>query len=292
MSTTMNLKEAVVVITGASRGIGVSIAHAFAKAGSSLCLIARSAMELEDLAQELIHEYKISVGTWTANISDITRVTNVAHEIKARYGRVDVIINNAGIIQFDLVENSNIQDWWRVMEVNLLGPVALTGALLPLMLEQGTGTIISIGSRLCGGSSKYLSAYACSKTALMQFHQCLHREVWARGIRTFVVQPGNVDTNILVAPGAVNFDTASRDPELARRVQALKDTSTCDPQVTADLCVTLATIPEARILSGLYIDAEKSLNDIFDDISVSGRGLIQKHELYQLKIRKLTDVDE
>ncbi|TEY69061.1 hypothetical protein BOTCAL_0117g00090 [Botryotinia calthae] len=187
MSTTMNLKEAVVVITGASRGIGVSIAHAFSKAGSSLCLIARSTMESEDLAQELIHEYKIGVGTWTANISDITRVTGVAHEIKARYGRVDVIINNAGITQ------------------------------------------------------------------------------------NFVVQPGNVDTNILVAPGAVNFDTASRDPELARRVQALKDTSTSDPQVTADLCLTLATIPEARILSGLYIDAEKSLNDIVDDISVSVR---------------------
>lgn len=110
MSTTVKLKEAVLVITGASRGIGVSIAHSFAKAGSSLCLIARSAPELEDLAQELIREYKISVEIWTANISDITRVVSVAHEIEARYGRVDVIVNNAGIIQFDLVENVNVQD--------------------------------------------------------------------------------------------------------------------------------------------------------------------------------------
>ena len=291
ISTTMKLKEAVVVITGASRGIGVLIAHSFAKAGSSLCLIARSAPELEDLAQELTREYKISVEIWTANISDIARVESVTHEIEARYGHVDVIINNAGIIKFDLVENVNVQDWWRIMEVNILGPVALTHALLSCMLEQGTGTIVSIGSRLCGGSAKYLSAYACSKTALMQFHQCLHREVWSRGISTFVVQPGNVDTNILAAPGAVNPSTASEDAELARRVQALKDTSACDPRVTADLCVTLASLPEAKILSGLYIDAEQSLDDIFEDISVSGKGLIQQHELYELKIRKLADVD-
>jgi short-subunit dehydrogenase len=291
MSTTVKLKEAVVVITGASRGIGVSIAHSFAKAGSSLCLIARSAPELEALAQELAREYKISVEIWTANISDIAQVVNVAHEIEARYGRVDVIVNNAGIIQFDLVENVEVQDWWRVMEVNLLGPVALTRALLPCMLEQGAGTIISIGSRLCGGSAKYLSAYACSKTALMQFHQCLHREVWARGISTFVVQPGNVDTHILAAPGAVNPNRVSEDAELSRRVQVLKDTSTCGPRVTGDLCVTLTSLPEARVLSGLYIDAEQSLDEIFEDISVSGKGLIQQHELYQLKIRKLADVD-
>jgi hypothetical protein len=67
--------------------------------------------------------------------------------------------------------------------------------------------------------------------------------------------------------------------------------STCDPRVTADLCVTLAFLPEARILSGLYVDAEKSLDDIFEDISASGKGLIQQHELYQLRIRKLADVE-
>lgn len=291
MSPNAKLKEAVVVITGASRGIGVSIAHSFARAGSSLCLIARSAPELQDLAEELTHEYNIHVGIWTADISDIAQVMKVAQEIQERHCRVDVIVNNAGIIQFELVENANVQDWWRVMQVNLLGPVALVRALLPCMLEQGPGTIISIGSRLCGGSAKYLSAYACSKTALMQFHQCLHREVWSRGVSTFVVQPGNVDTNILAAPGAVNPVTFTEDRELARRVQALKDTSTCDPRVTADLCVTLASGREARFLSGLYIDAEQNLSDIFQDISVSGRGLIQQYELYQLKIRRLADVN-
>ncbi|CZR69804.1 uncharacterized protein PAC_19704 [Phialocephala subalpina] len=291
MSTITKLKGSIVVITGASRGLGVSIAHSFAKAGSTLCLIARSAPGLEDLAQELIREYKINVEIWIADISDIVQVLRVAQEIEARFGHVDVLVNNAGIIQFDLVENGNVQDWWRVMEVNLLGPVALTRALLPGMLQHGAGTIISIGSRLCGRSAKYLSAYACSKTALMQFHQCLHREIWTRGISTFVVQPGNVDTHILAAPGAVNPVTASENAELARRVQALKDTSTCDPRVTAGLCVTLASLPEARVLSGLYIDAEQSLDGVFEDISVSGKGLIQQHELYQLKIRKLADLD-
>ncbi|GAD98125.1 predicted: dehydrogenase/reductase SDR family member 7B isoform X2 [Paecilomyces variotii No. 5] len=167
MSATKKLNQAVVVITGASRGIGVSIAHSFAKAGSSLCHIARSAPELKALQQELIRVYMVSVEVWTADITDIARVTSVAHEIEVCYGRVDVIVNNAGIIQFDLVENVNVQGWWRVMEVNLLGPVTLTRALLPRMLEQGAGTIINIGSRLCGGSAKYLSAYACSKTALL-----------------------------------------------------------------------------------------------------------------------------
>ncbi|KAJ5247028.1 Dehydrogenase/reductase SDR family member 7B [Penicillium chermesinum] len=291
MSTTANRNDPVVVITGASRGIGVSIAHSFAKAGSTLCLIARSAPDLEALAQELVCEYNISVGTWAADISDISRVVSVAQEIEMRHGRVDVLVNNAGIIQFDLVENVDLQNWWRLMEVNLLGPVVLTRSLLPCMLRQGTGTIISIGSRLCGGSAKYLSAYACSKTALMQFHQCLHREVWARGISTFIVQPGNVDTSILTEPGAVNPASLSEDPELARRVQALRDTSTCDPRVTADLCVTLASLPEARILSGLYIDTEEGLDNIFQDISASGKGLIQQHELYQLNIRKLADVE-
>lgn len=167
-STTANHNDPVVVITGAGRGIGVSIAHSFAKAGSALfCLIARSSPELEAVAQELIREYNISVEAWAADISDIARVVSVAQEIETRHSRVDVLVNNAGIIQFDLVENVYVQDWWRVMEVNLLGPVVLTRTLLPCMLQQGTGIIISIGSRLCGGSAKYLSAYACSKTALM-----------------------------------------------------------------------------------------------------------------------------
>ncbi|OOQ90854.1 3-ketoacyl-ACP reductase [Penicillium brasilianum] len=167
MSTTANRNHPVVVITGASRGIGVSIAHSFAKAGSTLCLIARSAPELEALAQELIRDYNIGVETWTADISDIARVVSVTQEIETRYGRVDVLVNNAGIIQFDLVENVDVHNQWRVIEVNLLGPVVLTRTLLPCILQQGIGTIISIGSRLWGGSAKYLSAYACSKTALM-----------------------------------------------------------------------------------------------------------------------------
>ena len=104
------------------------------------------------------------------------------------------------------------------MEVNLLGPVVFTRTLLPCMLQQGTETTISIGSRLYGGRAKYLSAYACSKTALVESYQCLHREVWARGISTFVVQPGNVDPSILAEPRAVNPATLSEDPELARRV--------------------------------------------------------------------------
>ncbi|KAJ5529408.1 NAD-binding protein [Penicillium freii] len=132
MSTTANRNDPVVVITGAGRGIGVSIAHSFAKAGSTLCLIARSSPELEAVAQELIREYNISVETWAADISDIAWVVSVAQEIETRHGRVDVL-------------------------VNLLGPVVLTRTLLPCILQQGTGTIISIGSRLCGGSAKYLS---------------------------------------------------------------------------------------------------------------------------------------
>ncbi|KAJ5427299.1 NAD-binding protein [Penicillium sp. CMV-2018d] len=112
MSTTANRNDPVVVITGAGRGIG--------------------SPELEAVAQELIREYNISVETWAPDISDIARVVSVAQEIETRHGRVDVLVNNAGIIQFDLVENVDVQDWWRVMEVNLLGPVVLTRTILPL----------------------------------------------------------------------------------------------------------------------------------------------------------------
>uniref|UniRef100_A0A6B2F7M1 Dehydrogenase/reductase SDR family member 7B n=1 Tax=Bothriechis nubestris TaxID=1766655 RepID=A0A6B2F7M1_9SAUR len=195
------LKDAVVVITGATSGLGKECAKAFHAAGSKLVLCGRSGERLQEVLQELsvaadplknAHRHH----TVVFDLSDIKAVVNAAKEILNCVDHIDILINNAGISYRGTIADTAIEVDRKVMETNYFGPVALTKALLPAMMERRKGHIVAVSSVQGKISVPFRSAYAASKHATQAFFDCLRAEVARFNIDVTVVCPGYIQTNL------------------------------------------------------------------------------------------------
>lgn len=199
------LQDAVVVITGASSGLGKECARVFHAAGARLVLCGRDASRLQLVAQELTTKspQTQSKHTYTPKIiafdlADTEGVGKAAEEILACYGQVDVLINNAGISYRGNILDTHLSVQRDVMETNYFGPIALTQALLPSMVQRHSGHIVVISSIQGKIAIPYRSAYAASKHATQAYFDCLRAEVDQYGIPVTVISPGYIRTNLSV----------------------------------------------------------------------------------------------
>ncbi|XP_044289053.1 dehydrogenase/reductase SDR family member 7B isoform X2 [Varanus komodoensis] len=195
------LKDAVVVITGATSGLGKECARAFHASGSRLVLCGRNGERLQDLLQELSaapghprnpHKHQ----TVIFDLSDIKAVVSAAEEILKCVGHVDVLINNAGISYRGTIVETVVEVDRKVMETNYFGPIALTKALLPSMIQRRKGHIVAISSVQGKIGIPFRSAYAASKHATQAFFDCLRAEVEQYDLDVTVVSPGYIQTNL------------------------------------------------------------------------------------------------
>ncbi|PGH01871.1 hypothetical protein AJ79_07808 [Helicocarpus griseus UAMH5409] len=252
-----------VIVTGAGRGIGREIALAFASAGANVACVSRTVSELNAVVSMI---ETTTPGRGLAVVADITTpgAARTIHEtVINAFGPVYAAVNNAGIDKINTLEHEkDFDSWWRVLEVNLRGPVALVHEVLPSMLSRGEGVIISIGSRNARMSIPFTTAYSASKTALLRFHHCLELETRGRGVTNFFVQPGDVATTLSHGEGVIDLDTIARVPELRKMLEAT--VGTCDTPATlaAELCVRLAIDKSTRVLSGRYVDAQQDISRI------------------------------
>lgn len=196
----------VVWITGASSGIGEAAALAFARAGAQLVLSSRRAAELERVAEQCTGGPPPFVLPL-----DLTRPQSfaaAASEVQARFDRLDVLVNNGGIGQRALAEETLPAVERAVMEVNYFGAVGLTKAVLPVLLAQGFGSIVAVSSVMAYVGTPRRAAYAASKHALHGWFDSLRTEVEPRGLHVCLLCPGYVSTNIshhaLTATGAAH----------------------------------------------------------------------------------------
>jgi NAD(P)-dependent dehydrogenase (short-subunit alcohol dehydrogenase family) len=180
------------LVTGAARGIGLATARKFLAEGWRVALL--------DIEGELLARAAAEIGrdeatlALTCDVSDVAAVRNAMTKIEQRFGRLDVLINNAGIAVFaPLMETSDV-DWSRVLEVNLTGPFLCTKAAVPLMREQGGGAIVNITSISAVRASTLRSAYGTSKAGLAHLTKQLAVELAQLNIRVNAVAPGPVDT--------------------------------------------------------------------------------------------------
>ncbi|MDB5241228.1 MAG: short-chain dehydrogenase [Spirosoma sp.] len=187
--------NSVVWITGASSGIGEAVARALAKQGAKLVLSARREDELKRVA--------IQTGLPLADVlvlpMDMTDTTSLpahAETVRQRFGRIDYVFQNAGITQRGSVANTDLSVYKQLMEVNFFGAVALTKAVLPLMLEQGHGHFVVTSSVAGKIGTKQRSGYCASKHALHGFFDALRAEIYDAGLRVTLVCPGYIQTPI------------------------------------------------------------------------------------------------
>ena len=189
----VELGGAVVAITGASAGIGWASALAFARAGSRLALAARRVQRLEALAAEIraLGSEAFVMAADVASAADVQRFVKATVE---RFGRLDVMVNNAGSGVRGYVEQTPVDDFRRLMEVNYLGTVHGCQAALPVMRRQGRGVIINVSSivghrALAGGA-----AYAATKAAQVSLTESLRMELRGTGIAACTVHPVSTET--------------------------------------------------------------------------------------------------
>lgn len=197
-----SVQGAVVVITGASSGLGKECARVFHAAGARLVLCGRDAARLQQVVQELTasstntQKQTFTPRTVVFDLAKADTVDRAAEEILKCYGQVDVLINNAGISYRGNILETDISVQRDVMEINYFGPVALTQALLPSMVQRRSGHIVVISSVQGKISIPYRSAYAASKHATQAYFDCLRAEIECHGIPVTVISPGYIRTNL------------------------------------------------------------------------------------------------
>jgi NAD(P)-dependent dehydrogenase (short-subunit alcohol dehydrogenase family) len=181
----------VAIVTGASSGIGAATARELGRRGASLALAARRepALEAQAAAIRAAEGEAIAIPT---DVADPAQITQLVERTMEAFGRVDVLVNNAGASWFRALAASRPDELTGLLEVNLIGPILLTRAVLPGMLERGHGSVICVGS--LSGRVAMEPLYSASKYGLRGFTLALRRQLAGSGVSVSLVSPGNIDT--------------------------------------------------------------------------------------------------
>jgi NAD(P)-dependent dehydrogenase (short-subunit alcohol dehydrogenase family) len=192
----MKLKDKVTLITGGGRGIGKAVALAYAREGAKVAICARTASEIDQTVGE-IRALNADCGGWTCDVSLEESVRQLIANVKQEFGRIDVVVNNAGVMTRPVpITELEVKKWDYTIAVNLRGSFLVAQAVMPIMMKQKSGAIINVSSVIGRGAYANFSAYATSKWGLEGFTQTLAAEVRSSNIRANSVDPGYVATKL------------------------------------------------------------------------------------------------
>ena len=202
------LDSLVAVVTGASSGIGAATARALAAEGASVVLAARRADRLHALADEIGAERALVVPTDVTQRADCEALVGATLD---RFGRLDALVNNAGVMPLSFVKNARVDEWTRMVEVNVNGVLFMTAAVLPHLTERRAGHIVNVSS--VAGRRVFVggAVYCATKHAVTAFSEGLHMELGPRyGIRVTCIEPGAVATELPQTIADEEYIAASR----------------------------------------------------------------------------------
>nr|XP_014089541.1 3-oxoacyl-[acyl-carrier-protein] reductase FabG-like [Bactrocera oleae] len=215
----MDFKGKVVIITGASSGIGAATAVKFAKFGAKLALVGRNVENLKETAAKCENENSLTPLLIKVNLADESAVSNIISEVLGRYGQLDVLVNNAGIIENGTIENTSLDQFDRIMDTNVRSVYQLTMLAVPELIKT-KGNIINTSS-VCGlRAFPNVLAYNISKSAIDQFTRCVALELAPKGVRCNSVNPGVIVTN-LHKSGGMNDEAYEKFLEHCKITHAL-----------------------------------------------------------------------
>jgi NAD(P)-dependent dehydrogenase (short-subunit alcohol dehydrogenase family) len=240
----MRLNEKKVLLTGANGGLGLAMARLFSREGADVALVDREVGRCEALAREAEGWGRRPL-VIAADLSVIDGLGALVERVAAHYGRIDVLVNNAGIVERLELDELTPAMWERTLTLNLEAFLFLVQAVVPHMQRHGDGRIVCIGSRASrdGGVAVGLS-YAVSKAGLELLVKRLARDLGPQGIRVNLVRPGPVDTPMLGDLSAAEREALARSIPLGRL---------CRPEEVARTALFLAS-DESSFVSGAVVD--------------------------------------
>lgn len=195
----MDLKGKIVLVTGASSGIGKACAQAFARSGAHLVLCARNRVLLEDVAHKIREETGVTVYSGVVDVRDRAAVESFFHSLSPALTQSDILINNAGLAKgLDKLYEGQTEDWDEMIDTNIKGLLYFTRCAIPGMIERGGGHVINIGS--IAGTAAYPNGavYCATKAAVKMISDGLRMDIAEYPIRVTNIQPGMVETNFSV----------------------------------------------------------------------------------------------
>jgi short-subunit dehydrogenase len=193
----MIFKDKTVIITGGSQGVGAATARLFADAGANLVLVARNRKNLEAIATELRGRARVEI--FPMDVSDADSCVDLIKKTLYEFGRIDVLVNNAGFHARGNVESVAAEDLARTIDVNLRAPIVLMRLVLPHIREAGGGAIVNVASLAGRTPVPGSAAYSASKFGLRAFTFSLDEEIRDPRIKLAVVSPGPISTQFILA---------------------------------------------------------------------------------------------
>jgi NAD(P)-dependent dehydrogenase (short-subunit alcohol dehydrogenase family) len=251
----MRFEGKLVVVTGASSGIGKATSEAFAREGAKVALVARRG----EVLNETVSSIASAGGTAMAVAADVTREEDRKHIVNSvvnAWGGLDVVVNAAGIIGFGTIENTTLEDWQEMFDINVVSVFRLTQLALPHLIER-KGNVVIVSSVTGVRSFPGVLAYCSSKSAVDQFARCTALELADKGVRVNAINPGVVVTNLHRA-GGLNEDSYEKFLEHSKTTHPLGRVG--NPEEVAALILFLASEDAGWITgSTLPIDGGRNL---------------------------------
>ena len=272
----MTLAGKVAIVTGGSRGIGLSIARALGKNGARVAIASRTEKELA-AAKAALAADGVEAHARRADVARFEDVRALVDDVLERWGRVDVLVNNAGVNgAIGRVDECALDDWKLAIEVNLFGTMHACRAVLPTMRARRSGKIVNLAGGGVGGPgvAPRVSAYAASKAAVVQFTESLARELVDDNVQVNAIAPGAVVTEMTAAVVAAGPEKAGK--ELYERTLKQRESGGEPPDLAASLVVWLAS-EASGALTGKMLSAKWDKVDAIDVAAAN------KSSLYALR---------
>ena len=215
----MDFKNKVVLITGASSGIGKQTAIEFAKLGSSIILVARRKNKLEQVENEL-KQFNVNTLVCVCDVSKKDQVEELSKIVLQKFDSIDILVNNAGFAIYGLVSDLSINEIESQMETNYFGMIYCVKNFLPLMLKKKSGHIVNVASVGASFGVPGVSSYCATKFAMLGFSEGLKHELYGTGVGLTVVSPIMVRTPLFEHPSFTNFSKFSTGVSLSSETVA------------------------------------------------------------------------
>ena len=227
------------IVTGASSGIGRATALAFAKSGIELALVSRSSVKLKTVADE-IQALGIStkVSTYPIDLAVTDQVKQKIATIWEQFGPIDILVNNAGMGYTNSINDTTLDDWQKVLNLNLTSIFQCIQGVLPQMRDRQKGTIINVASIAAFNAFADWGAYSVSKAALVALSKTLSVEERGNGIRTVTISPGSVNTPI--------WDTETVQADFNREAMLT-------PEIVAQSILHAAFLPHQAVVEEMIV---------------------------------------